>query len=389
VFNRYLLPGGEETSVARIAEDIEAGGHSLARFWRASEEWRRPGAPPRWRQPLLMRNNSSVLAELEELHRAHRSDVWVLHNVLPVVSMGVYGLARRLRVPVIQWLHNYRPISLGGALFAGASALEPEDRLKRVKEAMAGSWNGRLLSWWLLACYRSLERSGDYDAVGAWVPVSDQMRDVFRRAGWDASRLHTVRHSWHLSGPAPASQEDHGYFLYLGRMIDAKGVRFLIRLWEDPALRGLRLKMAGQGPLLDELRSRAPATVEWLGHVEGAAKQRLLRGCRAVVFPCLWTEPLSTVAYEAYEHAKPILASDIGGMREIIADNVTGRLLPRGEQAPWAQAITALDAAEARRLGQAGRRWIETHATPAEWNRLFTQICQHLRRAAGPRSPRG
>src|SRR6266545_1272105 len=111
VFNRYLQPGGEENSVARIAADLEFGGHEVTRFWRESAEWKLPGGPARFRQPFLLWRNPAVLAELRRVHEKFRAEVWVLHNVVPVVSLGVYRLALELKVPVIQWLHNYRPVS--------------------------------------------------------------------------------------------------------------------------------------------------------------------------------------------------------------------------------------------------------------------------------------
>ncbi|MCX6904189.1 MAG: hypothetical protein NTW03_12080, partial [Verrucomicrobia bacterium] len=93
VFNRYLYPGGEEKSVARIAEDLEEGGHQVTRFWRESAEWEGGGAPPKWKQPFLLWRNPAVLEKLQQAHLAAPADLWLLHNVLPVASLGVYELA--------------------------------------------------------------------------------------------------------------------------------------------------------------------------------------------------------------------------------------------------------------------------------------------------------
>jgi glycosyltransferase involved in cell wall biosynthesis len=377
IFNRYLLPGGEEKSVGRIGEDLISGGHRVTRFWRASEEWKKPGAPPRWKQPFLLWNNSAVLDELQALHEKESADLWLLHNVIPVVSMGVYRRALELKVPIIQWLHNYRPISVGGALYAGTQKLAPDDPWKAVKESIAGSWNGRLMTSWLAASYALARRRGDFDSVKAWVAVSDEMRGIFAQAGWFPERLHSVRHSWHLTTSSTSNQDD-GHFLFLGRMVEPKGVRFIVDLWRHPALRNTTLVMAGQGPLADELRGQSPPNVRWVGQIEGAQKQELISTCRAIVFPCLWAEPLSTVAYEAYERGKTILASDMGGMKEIIVEGKTGRLLPPGNAPAWLQALTSLTSAESQRLGQAGRAWLEQNVTPEVWNRDFLRITSQL-----------
>lgn len=377
VFNRYLLPGGEEKSVGRIAEDLRAGGHHVVQFWRASEEWKKPGAPPKLRQPFLLWNNPTVLDELQALHEREKADLWLLHNVIPVVSLGVYRRALQLKVPIIQWLHNYRPISIGGSLFAGPKQLTPEDPWGNVKESIAGSWNGRLMSTWLLFAYALVKRRGDYESVKAWVAVSDEMREIFRRGRWFPDRLRSVRHSWHLT-TSETSTLDEGHFLFLGRMVEPKGVRFIIDLWRHPALRDKTLVMAGMGPLADELRGSSPPNVKWVGQIEGETKRRWIAGCRAIVFPCLWAEPLSTVAYEAYERGKPVLASDLGGMKEIILDGKTGRLLPPADPGAWISALTSLDAAESRRLGAEGRRWLEANVTTEVWNRQFSAIAEQV-----------
>jgi glycosyltransferase involved in cell wall biosynthesis len=375
VFNRYLQPGGEEKSVARIAEDLESAGHTVTRFWRESSEWQNHAKPPRWRQPFLMWRNPEVLRPLREQQSAARADVWLLHNVVPVVSLGVYALARELGVPVLQWLHNYRPISPSGSLFAGTRLLSPEEQWIGLKETWAGSWNGRIATAFLAFYYRRLRRNGDFDAVRAWVAVSEEMRRIFERARWYPHRLHTLRHSWHAQ-PAPTTERDDGYFLFLGRMVETKGVRFLMDLWRSPQLRGVKLIMAGEGPLREEMQRQSPPNVEWVGHVEGEVKRRLKEGCRAIVFPSVWPEPLSTVAYEAYEVNKPILASRLGGMPEIVTSGETGILLPPAQLADWRDAILNLTPERSREWGRAGRAWLSAHVSPQAWGAEFNRIAE-------------
>jgi glycosyltransferase involved in cell wall biosynthesis len=375
VFNRYLQPGGEEKSVARIAEDLEGAGHQVTRFWRDSAEWQDSAAPAKCKQPFLLWSNAAVLAELERVHKQARPDLWLLHNVLPVVSLGVYGLARRLHTPILQWLHNYRPISPSGTLFARGRKLAPEERWIGWKETRSGAWHGPLLTAWLALGYARLKRRGDFEAVRAWVAISEEMKSVFARAGWFPERLHALRHSWHPRPLADAGR-DEGYFLFLGRLVEAKGVRFLVDLWRRPALKGCSLVIAGEGELAEELRSLAPPNVRWAGYTEGEAKQELLAKCRAVLLPARWDEPLGLVAYEAFEASRPVLASNLGGTREVVTDGVTGRLLPVEDAAAWEEAILHMDAARASEMGQAGRTWLEANTAPAIWNERFLAIAR-------------
>ncbi|MFT5465345.1 MAG: glycosyltransferase involved in cell wall biosynthesis [Verrucomicrobiales bacterium] len=370
VFNRYLKPGGEENSVARIARHLESGGHEVERFWRASEEWQGEAAPPRWKQAILLGNNKPVLQQLLARHREFKPDIWILHNVIPVISLGVYGLARELGVPIIQWLHNYRPISPSGA----------GERKAYFSETIRGAWRGSRIQTGLLAWhYARVRRRGDFEAVKAWVAVSDAMRQTFAAADWFPDRLATLHHSWDI-GEDPGQSENEGFFLYLGRLIEEKGIRFLIELFARPELRDVKLKVAGRGDLESELRAISTSNVEWVGWVEGEEKRSLIRGSCAVLFPSLWREPLSTVAYEAYEQRRPIFTSSSGGMREIVEDRVTGRVLNPGDQNEWSSAICG----SASGWGDAGRDWLESNVSPERWNEQFASILRERLNADEP-----
>ncbi|PYI86814.1 MAG: hypothetical protein DME26_08285 [Verrucomicrobia bacterium] len=379
VFNHYRMPGGEEKYVARIAADLEQTGHQVTRFWRSSAEWSGPTAPPRYEQPFLLWRNQAVLAELRARHEREQADVWILHNVIPVISLGVYRLAIELKVPIIQWLHNYRPFSPSGTLLAGKRFLKPNDPFIAWKETWSGSWNGRLLTGTLALGYAWIRFRRHFASVRAWIPVSEEMKKIFLQAGWPPSRLHTIRHSWNITSEFKPA-DDAGHFLFLGRMVETKGVRFQVELWRDPALKHLRLVMAGQGPLTEELRGNSPPNVSWIGHVEGREKEKWLRECRAVLFPNTWPEPLSTVAYEAYEAGKSIIVSNRGGMKEIVFDGETGFVLEPSSCRLWKDAVLRLaqNPGLARGLGIQGRKWLETHVSSAAWNKQFEAVIRNV-----------
>jgi glycosyltransferase involved in cell wall biosynthesis len=375
VFNRCLMPGGEENSVARIAEHLELAGHQVTRCWRASAEWTATRSPSKWRQLFLNLNNPAVLGQVREIHKKVQPDAWICHNLVPVISFGAYGWARELGVPVIRWLHNYRPLSPSGALREGNRTREPNDPFLVWKEIWSGSWRGRFLTAWLALGYWLVKRRGDFDAVKAWIAVSDDMKRTFEAAQFSSERLHVLHHSWDIQPPV-GTVKDEGYFLFLGRMIEDKGVKFLIDLWERPEFKNVPLVMAGQGPLAEYYVSRTPPNIRWIGFVHGVEKRKLVASCRAVLFPCLWTEPFSTVVYEAYEQGRPVPASNLGGLKDLISDGQTGRLLKPGEAKTWSEVLQQFirDPEMSRPMGERGLHWLNEHISPAAWNQQFDEI---------------
>src|SRR5439155_27157997 len=171
-------------------------------------------------------------------------------------------------------------------------------------------------------------------SVRAWIAVSHEMKSIFERGGWPADSLYALPHSWEITNKS-VSETDLGDFLFLGRMIEAKGVQFLVDLWRDPAMGSVRLVMAGQRVLAERLSKNSTPNIQWVGHVEGEQKKDLVSNCRAILFPALWPEPFSTVAYEAYEMGKPVISSNVGGMKELVQDGETGRLLEPGNPGQW------------------------------------------------------
>lgn len=135
--------------------------------------------------------------------------------------------------------------------------------------------------------------------------------------------------------------------LYAGRLSPEKGVRELMA-----ASRGLNLVVAGDGPL----RAAVPTALGMLPHGE---LQRLYARAAVVVCPSL-REGFGVVCAEAMAHGRPVVASAVGGLLDLVADGETGILVRPGDPAALRAAIDSLlaDRELRRRLGRAGRERI-------------------------------
>jgi glycosyltransferase involved in cell wall biosynthesis len=114
--------------------------------------------------------------------------------------------------------------------------------------------------------------------------------------------------------------------------------------------------------------------IGWLNQEELSAwYQRVL----AVVIPSLWWEPFGISALEGMASGIPIIASQVGGLLQIVEDRKQGLLVAPGNEHEMAQAlewiITHPD--QARTLGQAGREKAEAHFT---WERVAAKVASVL-----------
>jgi glycosyltransferase involved in cell wall biosynthesis len=138
--------------------------------------------------------------------------------------------------------------------------------------------------------------------------------------------------------------------LYAGRLSAEKGVLELVE-----ATAGMKLVVAGDGPL----RTRVRGELGFLPHDE---LQRLYARAAVVACPSR-REGFGVACLEAMAHARPVVATDVGGLRDLVVDGETGLVVPPRDPAALRNALQRLlgDGDLRRRLGAGGRERARQH----------------------------
>jgi glycosyltransferase involved in cell wall biosynthesis len=161
------------------------------------------------------------------------------------------------------------------------------------------------------------------------------------------ARMTPVTHVYNgvMLSPAPPFRRTRNV-LFVGRLEAVKGVDTLLRAVALAAGRvdGLSVTIAGDG----EDRSRLEKMSSDLGLNEtvqfrGWLSREELATCYAeaeiVAIPSVWPEALASVGVEALAAGRPVVASDVGGIPEVVVDGVTGRLVRRRDARMFAEAL--------------------------------------------------
>lgn len=126
---------------------------------------------------------------------------------------------------------------------------------------------------------------------------------------------------------------NQGYFLYIGRLSPEKGVHYLLEAMRDLP-REIKLKIAGTGAEESKLKKYAKENnldnVEFLGFKNREEIQELYQNCISTILPCNWFEIFGMTNIESFINGKPVIASNIGGIPEIVEDNINGLLFEPG-----------------------------------------------------------
>ena len=137
------------------------------------------------------------------------------------------------------------------------------------------------------------------------------------------------------------------YFLFLGRLGDAKGLPIAIQAATEA---GVKLVVAGTGALPDNISAVPGGPIDFVGFADVDKRKRLLAGARALIAPSLFVEPFCGVTIEAMLSGTPVICSDWGAPAENVLHGVTGYRCRTFEHFVWAiKNIDAIDTDDCRR----------------------------------------
>jgi glycosyltransferase involved in cell wall biosynthesis len=346
--------GGAEVYVDRLAGALAGAGHEIDLF---AGEVRHTGAGR-----VLDLWDPRARARLVNRTRATRPDVVHFHNVVRELSVA----ALLVPAPRVLTAHDMR---LAGTVDPRAGALRGlvDRQLKRRLDATVAR--------------RALDEV---------VAVSERVAESLRAAGF--SRVTTMPPPAPIPVCALRSPDDCTDLAYVGRLSQDKGLFVLLQAWRLISERHptSQLLVAGDGPLLDELRQVGDESVRFLGRLGSDAVSRLLGSVRAVVVPSLPQlrpegSPLSVV--DAAAHGRPVIGSDDPGIAALAAVLTGCVLSPAADVRALAAHLDRLlsEPAQAARLGKANAEASRAEHAPEHLAALMEQVYQRAIRARPPR----
>src|SRR6218665_2982963 len=177
VFNRYRLYGGEEFAAENIRALLSTR-HQVHTCQFSSQDWTGPNAPNKLSQAARLFYNKNTPQTLETALTESQADLALFHNIYPIGSPSLYLAAKKRGTPVVQFLHNYRPFSVGGSLFSRGRILTEPLRGSYMTEVREAAWMGSVTRSAMMAILlKLLHRSGWLKSVKMWIAISDFMRD--------------------------------------------------------------------------------------------------------------------------------------------------------------------------------------------------------------------
>ena len=274
-----------------------------------------------------------VRRKAQHLFREFRPDVVHLHSVHFHLTLAVVAAAKSLGLPVVWTLHDYRTVCPATHLL----------RHGELCEACAGGHYWHCLTGRCKAdsaakslittveSYVSAAR-GYLRRVDTYVAPSAFLEETVKRMGLPAREIVVVPNP--VSKPLGISAAERSGVLCVGRLTHEKGVDVLLRALQG--LSGVEVHVAGEGPLREQLEALATSlgvAATFLGRVAPERVGSLMASAAILCVPSTCYENCPTAVLEAMSAGLPVVASDLGGLTELLEGGRCGTLFPAGDVA--------------------------------------------------------
>lgn len=331
--------------------------------------------------------NHQAVKNLNKLIEKEKPDVAHLHNISHQLSPAIINVLKRKNIPIIQTLHDYKLICPNYMLFSNGKICE---KCKggmyfncTINCCVKDSYSKSLLA--SLEAYLHNKILKTYNKVDFFIAPSNFMKDKCLEFGMPENKIQVINNF--VESDVYEKKKIKNYLFYFGRLSPEKGLLDLVESFIDfsrikPANQSqaeLSLKIAGEGGmkqvLVDKILEENSNNIELLGYKTGKELKDLILEAKAIIIPSLWHENMPYSMLEAMSMSKVVIASDLGGMKEIIKHGKNGFLF--SDKKELFNILSSLDSYNLDEIGRNARENAKT-LNSYEYYRKFNEILNNL-----------
>ncbi len=298
--------------------------------------------------------NSEANSKLKQLIKNEKPDIAHLHNVYHQIPLSIARILKKNNIPIVLTLHDYKLICPNYKLFNKNKECHQCEGNKFYKcftnKCVKNSYSKSFLS--MLESYYHTKITKAHNYIDLFIAPSIFMKQICVKYGLPEHKIIVMNNFVNNSLPTHQEQElkkykKPEYILYFGRLSKEKGVDLLVNAFKNTK-KNLELKIVGTGPLHKELvkltlKKSLANKIKILGPKYGLSLKKIIFDAKAVVVPSIWPENMPLAILEAMLMQKVVIASQIGGIPEIIENGKNGFLFKAGSKNKLLKIINNLD----------------------------------------------
>lgn len=340
-FYQSHAPSGEDAVFREDEKLLRSKGHKVTLFTKHNDLINEFSALKKIALSWQITWSNTSYKELDKLIKQDKPDIVHVCNTFPLISPSIYYVCHKHGIPVVQTVQNYRLFCANGILFRENKICEECLKYSKICALSHGCYrNSRIQTLPITFMQQFHKWIGTWSKyVDLYIPATEFSRQKLIEGGLHPEQIE-VKPNFFLEMPEP-SYNHNNYVVFFGRLSVEKGLRTLLNAWKD--LNDIPLKIVGDGILREEIentiKSMNNQNIEFLGFRPHEECLEILKHAKFMVMPSEWYEGFPMTIREAFASGKPVIASRMGAMAEIITDGKTGLLFETGNPNDLAEKV--------------------------------------------------
>ena len=348
----YYERGGAERCVFELTALLEKNGHEVIPFAMVHEN----NFPSRYSDyfvshidyPSLLKSNPSLPTMIKAVERVIYSseakqkitrliadakpDIAHIHGIGHEISPSILDAIKAFHIPIVQTLHDYG-LLCPNTNFISRGVVCERCKGNRYYQVVLRRCKRNSIGASLLACLSQYEHhfTNIYERnVDIFISPSRFLQKKLIQYGVN-NKIVVIPNFIKLTD-YKRGESDSGYCLYAGRLVAYKGIMTMIEAAK--LYRQARILIAGEGELSDEVQKAVVEhrldNVSLLGFVQPKELMRLVSSANFTIFPSELYENYPMSIIESFACGKPVIASNIGALPDLVTHGWNGLLFKPG-----------------------------------------------------------
>lgn len=404
---RYFISGGPEKYMFNIKEMLEKNGHKVFPFSVKSNKNVKTKYSKYFVEPIGDRNTvyfdeckktpktiCQMIARSVysfEVKRAIQREikdvkpdiVYIIHFVNKLSPSVIRG-AKQLGVPVVLRLSDYFLLCPRFDFLSGVNVCE--DCLTKgyksciKKRCVKGSFFASLIRVFSMKVHSMLDI---YKDVDAFITPSEFLKNKLIQNGFNKDKIFNI--PTFTTSKSKLDEPVLGkYGLYFGRISVEKGVDTILKAYEQ--LPDHQVRIVGDDTTDEAIRLKKYIkknklkNIKFLGFKSGSDLEEEIKNARFTIIPSIWYDNLPNTALESFQYGKPIIASNIGSLPELVIDGCNGYLFEPHEYSRLIEKIRLFDDDKAvQMMGRNSKERLEEKFSSEKHYKLLMSLFNRIK----------
>lgn len=393
----HWIKGGSETVYFGVSNLLESHGHKVIpfsmkdsrnlstpydKYFVENVSYSRGGVKEKIFAALKIVYSAEARKKMEALLLEVTPDIGHFHIFQHQISPSVFGPLRKRGVPIVLTLHDLKPICPNYKMLTHDGICERCKGRKFyncfIHKCSKGSSVNSLVNTVEMYFHYAMQY---YQNVDKYIAVSSFFRNKMIEYGFPSEQVVHIPNFVDISN-FNFSDVDNGYGLYFGRLSEEKGLTTLLKaLTIRPEI---AFKIVGAGPLEQYLRRIVDreklSNITFEGFKAGDELKKLIGHSSFTVIPSECYEAFGMTILESFSMGKPVIGARIGGIPELINEDIDGFTFEAGNVDELTEKLSLLwdDPEKRTRMGKNGREKVVKEYTPERHYKQLIAVYEKL-----------